>query len=198
MINVIPIKTIIVSVSVLYATTVLLVSFFISSETTTFLSDLSLSWKLATVLNVFLWLCFSFGWRYVWSKFPCLNEYIFPDLNGQWEIKINWIKGEKHGLVEGSAWIKQSFINMSMEIITKDSESETLIVKPHKDPVSGRPMVYYIYKNTPKNITPENPGSYEGTALLKICLSDKHELNGNYYTNRATHGHYTLNLISKT
>ncbi|WP_114193301.1 hypothetical protein [Edaphovirga cremea] len=195
MISIIPIRIIILVVSIFYAATMLIISYFSHPESTSFINYISPSWKLATILNIILWMVFSRGWRYIWRKIPSLNEYVFPDLNGQWRIKINWVKGEKNGIVEGNAWIKQSLINMSMEIITKDSESETLIVQPQKDPVSGRPMIYYIYKNTPKNISPENPSAYEGTALLKICLTDKYELNGNYYTNRASHGHYTLNKI---
>ncbi|MBL5826867.1 hypothetical protein [Serratia fonticola] len=196
MINLIPIRVMILIVSVLYAATILVISHFSHSESTSFISYLSPSWKLATILNIVLWLVFSRGWRCIWRRFPSLNEHIFPDLNGKWKIKIHWVKGEEHGIVEGDAWIKQSLINMSMGINTQDSESETLIVQPQKDSVSGRPMIYYIYKNTPKNTSPKNPGAYEGTALLKICLTNKNELNGNYYTNRASHGYYILNKVS--
>ncbi len=35
---------------------------------------------------------FSFIWRPIWKRFPKLNELVYPDLNGEWDVtlKSNW------------------------------------------------------------------------------------------------------------
>ncbi len=40
-------------------------------------------------INALLW---NPVWRWLWKKFPKLNELIFPDLNGIWEVELcsNW------------------------------------------------------------------------------------------------------------
>ena len=41
------------------------------------------------LLNAILW---NPVWRWLWRKIPKLNEWVFPDLNGTWEVELcsNW------------------------------------------------------------------------------------------------------------
>src|SRR5690606_22996121 len=41
------------------------------------------------LLNTVLW---NPVWRWLWKKFPKLSEWVFPDLNGTWEVELcsNW------------------------------------------------------------------------------------------------------------
>lgn len=51
----------------------------------------SLAWLL---LNVILW---NPIWRWLWRKVPLLNEKVFPDLNGTWDVELqsNWPRQEQ-------------------------------------------------------------------------------------------------------
>ena len=41
------------------------------------------------VLNALLW---NPVWRWLWKKFPALSRWVFPDLNGEWDVELcsNW------------------------------------------------------------------------------------------------------------
>ena len=45
----------------------------------------------AAAFELLLTVFFNFGWRYVWKLIPRLNKWIFPDINGTWEAKIEWV-----------------------------------------------------------------------------------------------------------
>lgn len=46
------------------------------------------------LLNAILW---NPIWRFLWKTFPKLNEWVFPDLNGTWEVELcsNWPRQEQ-------------------------------------------------------------------------------------------------------
>ena len=81
---------------------------------------------------------------------------------------------------------------MSMEVRSQDSDSETLIAKPKKDPESGRPLLYYVYRVVPKQTTIEPRQSYEGAAILKFDETEDEFLSGNYFTSKRTSGRFML------
>jgi SMODS-associating 2TM, beta-strand rich effector domain len=63
---------------------------------------------------------------------------------------------------------------------------------PKRDPESGRPMLYYVYRVVPKNIDPDAGQAYEGSAILKLSNTGINELSGNYFTSRQTKGYFEL------
>ncbi|ORT51726.1 hypothetical protein ST37_05105 [Vibrio sp. qd031] len=192
MINLIPISKIIAIVAVLYAAIIAALLTALYTPDVSILSNIAMALKGATGLNLLLILLFSFGWRWLWRTFPKLNHYFFPDLNGKWEMSIHWNSEKDSGIAYATAYIKQDFVRISMEVVSEDSESSTLLAKPKKDPESGRPILYYIYRNTPTQKNGNKDTSYDGTAVLKLNHDDFKILNGNYYTDRLTHGHYEL------
>ncbi len=66
------------------------------------------------------------------------------------------------------------------------------MAKPKKDPESGRPLLYYVYRVVPKQLSNETGSSYEGAAILKFESTQTHSLRGNYFTSRKTVGHFVL------
>jgi len=146
----------------------------------------------ATVIDIVLFVLLYFGWEWLWEKFPKLNHLLFPNLNGTWKIKIHWKGIESDGEVNGLAYIKQDFLQISMEVDTANSESETLCTKSFKDPASGRPILYYMYRVIPNNTTSNNTEAYEGSAILKLDHRCSNSLKGNYYTSRQTTGFFEL------
>ena len=134
-----------------------------------------------------------FGWKYIWKIFPKLNDWLFPNINGTWKVEIhwNWIQKDgtkKEGIKEGEVVIKQNFLTLSMELFTDESESETLVIQPKKNPTSGRLELYYIYRNTPIDKGDNKLQSHIGTAILKIAPHNNDMLQGNYFTDRNTQG----------
>lgn len=192
MINLIPISKIIAIIAVLYAAIIAAFLTALYTPDVSILSNIAMALKGATGLNLLLIFSFSFGWRWLWRTFPNLNHIFFPDLNGEWEMSIHWVSEKDKGIAYATAYIKQDFVNISMEVISEDSESSTLLAKPKKDPESGRPILYYIYRNTPTKKNGNKDTPYDGTAVLKLNHNDFKTLKGNYYTDRLTHGHYEL------
>jgi len=192
MINMLPLGPLIVGVSVAYTAMTLILYLILQNETDTLIEQIIFSAKGAAGLNLLLFLFFTFGWRKLWEKLPILNKLIFPDLNGTWDMTINWEWDGNSGEANATAIIKQNFLSISMEVESDQSDSESLLAKAKKDPESGRPILYYIYRNTPKDA--KKP-PYLGTAVLKLGLINPEALEGNYYTDRNSFGRYHLNKM---
>ena len=194
MISLFPIPKVIAWIAVIYAALVALIAIPLNMNG---LSNITLALKGAAALNIVLFLFAAFGWRYIWKFIPKLNDWIYPDLNGKWDVEIHWNWGSRSGEKPAVAYIKQSLIDFSIELETDESESETLVVAPHKDTKSARPSLYYIYRSEGKTGTAKKQDPHTGAAILKIGLDSGDELRGNYFTNRSTNGQYILRRASK-
>jgi hypothetical protein len=192
MISLLPITKVITAIAVNYGVTVGIILFIVTDSSTSLSESIALALKGSAALNLLLLAFFYLGWRKLWNWFPSLNRLFFPDLNGQWDMEIHWNWGNKNGVAKAKAFIKQSFISISMEVESEDSDSETLLAKPKKDSESGRAILYYIYRNIPKKKNGNNNSAYEGTAILKLDHLDLNILKGNYYTNSNSYGHYEI------
>lgn len=147
----------------------------------------------ATIIQLLLLAWIYFWWRTVWRWFPSLNQFLFPDLNGDWGIEINWHKeGSEAGIVRGRATIHQNFHKISMEVSTEDSDSQTLIAVPKRDAESGTPQLFYIYRVVTKASKGSVEASYRGAAVLAFSKESGGRLRGNYWTSRLTSGHFTI------
>lgn len=186
-------------VATAYAASVILALFIILPFEQRFwpLSAVQTAFSGAVVLDFFLILACHLLWRKLWAAFPILNTMLFPDLNGEWRMKIHWSgvneRGESvNGTVNATANIEQNLLRLSMEVESRDSDSETLMTKPKKDPESGRPILYYVYRVIPKRTNATAGLSYEGAAILKFDVGTKQRLAGNYFTSRMRQGYFTL------
>ncbi len=196
MIGLVPIGRFIALVAVLYA---VLISGFVAAAVE-FGDD---SWSIwinftyifsgATLLQILLALSFCYGWRHLWRWFPTLNHLLYPDLGGEWDIRIHWQSSTDDGTIDARAVVRQNFLQVSMEVLSENSDSKTLIAQPRKDPESGTPFLYYVYQVNPKFIGPEHNEPYFGAAILKYSqVEEGGNLSGNYWTTRATRGHFNL------
>ena len=146
----------------------------------------------SAVLDVALALVFNKWWRLLWRTFPSLNRVVYPDLDGNWDVTIHWQWGEQMGVVKANAEIKQTLLHMSISLHSDLSDSVTLSVVPKRDPESGRPSLHYLYRNeTIQGAGPDIP-PHNGAAILQLDLNDNNVLKGNYFTDRATKGHYVM------
>ncbi|MFJ5365657.1 hypothetical protein ACIPR9_11155 [Pectobacterium punjabense] len=145
-----------------------------------------------TLLNIIVLGFVYWGWRKLWKKFPFLNSWLFPDLNGEWDMTIYYRNNGNTGEAQAIAIIRQNWLTMSMEVLSRDSDSQTLAIVPKKDPESGRAQIFYFYRVIPKKTDIGTREPYEGSANLKFFEAGKIELSGNYYTSAATDGHFKL------
>jgi hypothetical protein len=195
MINLFPITKVIAWIAVSYA--LLVLSFTLLFNLTGF-STLNIAVKGAVVLNLVLFAIAAFAWQWLWKLIPKLNDWIYPDLNGYWDVEIDWHWGTKSGTKPAVAHIKQSLLEFSIELESDESESETLIVVPHKHSKSARPGLYYIYRSEGKTGAAKKQDPHTGAALLKLSMDSNDHMYGNYFTNRSTNGQYTLRRITET
>jgi hypothetical protein len=194
MIGILPITRVVGIVAVWYAACVAAVVALIwrIADQPSLLSSVGIAFSGATLLNALLLFVVYIGWKKIWSMYPDLNRLIFPDLNGLWNMSIHWQNAEKSGVVTAKAQIKQDLLRISMEVFSRDSDSETLIALPKRDPESGRPILYYVYRVVPKNIKLDAGAPYEGSAILKMSNASYDRLSGNYFTSRRGTGHFEL------
>jgi hypothetical protein len=193
MISLFPIRHVITYIAVAYSFIPAIVLYFSWSKgnTQTISSTLETALAGSGALSVVIFIFFTYAWRLVWKWVPRLNTAIFPDLNGQWDMRIEWNRGGKSGEAQAIAIIRQSFLKISMEVHSADSDSETLLAQPKKDAESGRPLLYYVYRVIPKRTAGKGDPPYDGTAVLKLS-PDRVSLQGNYFTNARTQGHFQL------
>lgn len=189
MISLLPLPKLIAWIAAIYAMLVGLVAILLDLSG---LGGITLAVKGVSVLNILLLLFAIFGWRHIWKRFPKLGEWVYPDLNGKWDVEIYWNWGNKSGTKPAVAYIRQSLIEFSIELESDESQSETLMVVPHKDAKSSRPGLYYIYRNEGKTGAAKKQNPHTGAAILKLDLNSCNELHGNYFTSRSTNGQYTL------
>lgn len=192
MIALLPLNTLITVIALLYAAIVSILIAALSKDSSSWVDNLSLAFRGGALLNVVLLALLYFGWRKLWAWIPKLNQWVFPDLNGNWDVAIHWIWADKKGTASGRAQIRQNLLTLSMELETDNSDSETLLARPKRHPESGRPLLYYIYRNTPKQKSINSGPPHDGAALLKIDLQDTRALSGNYFTDRETKGHFEM------
>lgn len=102
------------------------------------------------------------GWRRLWRWFPALNHLVYPDMGGEWDIKIHWQSPTNYGVVDAKATIRQDFLRVSMEVSSPSSDSQTLTAQPKRDPESGVPLLYYVYVVTPKSMGKSAESPYLG------------------------------------
>lgn len=154
------------------------------------LSDTRVAFSVGTAFELLIIYLLSSGWRTIWKALPSLNNFLFPDLNGEWEAKIHWNWGGKSGYKDGKVFIKQSFIKFSVDLVTDESESKTLLVKPFKDPESDQAAFYYMYRSESKATSYTSKNEHKGAAILHLSHGNRNMMSGNYFTDRETFGYY--------
>lgn len=191
MIQLIPFQTR-VTLSLYMGAFLLFITLFLIDKDPTFFEIIGVFAKVVGIFTVLLTLVITWAWRLVWMQFPKLNTQLFPDLNGDWNITIHWLREGKSGEVHAKAKIEQTLISLKMEVYSEDSDSETLLAKPKRGVDSLRPLLYYVYRVTPKQKNGVVQASYEGTAILLLDPYSLEKLGGNYFTNQLSKGRFEL------
>jgi hypothetical protein len=195
MLSLLPIHRVAAAIAVSYtAAIVVVLSIFCATTPAPSLREIvSIVFAGATILQFALLACFTFGWKIIWRIIPGFNNWLFPNLNGEWEMTIHWRSSvDDFGEIPAKAFIRQNFLRISLEVSSKNSDSETLVAVPKRDPESGRPILHYQYRVIPKNLDGKFSQTYLGAAILKFTNSVPDELHGNYFTSVRTDGHFVM------
>lgn len=201
MIGLLPFTKVLRYVAISYAV-LILGAFLIVSKFSpqTPLETLGIALAGGTALELFLLALIHLLWRPIWRLIPALNLWFFPDLNGKWEIEIDWVRINAKGTtisgkVSGTASVKQSLLSLSMDVWTKNSSSRTLMTQPARVPLSGNPQLHYLYEVTPNAADGAAGSPYKGAAILDFLILEddgQERLSGNYWTSIMSVGHYRL------
>lgn len=145
------------------------------------------------ILEFVLFLWFYYGWRRFWIWFPKLNEWLYPDISGYWDMDIK-PRGDKHEdtTIKAEANIRQDFLRISMDVKARDSNSNTIAAIPKKNSESGLPQLHYIFLVTTNPKPYKTADTYMGAAILNVGPLEKGGISGNYWTAQETSGFYEL------
>lgn len=194
MIHLLPLSRVMTWLAVSYGLIIVLILSFTAGNSIT--DNLKIALGGSTIFHLMLLTFIYIGWKSLWKKFPVLEALFFPDLSGNWNITIDWMDDHgNHGKASGTATIKIDFYKVSMDVNTKDSDSVTLCVRPSKNTESGNPTLHYFYRVTPKFKKGNNIKAFEqynGAAILAMTNNCSSTLQGNYFTDRYTRGHFVL------
>jgi hypothetical protein len=145
-------------------------------------------------------LAFFDKWAWRWKIFyPWLVST--PYLEGTWKgkIKSNWINPETEktsGNIEAYLVISQKFSRIHASLITKESSSELLTGELIKNSDETWQFVG-AYTNKPRISVRERSPIHHGAVMLKVKGQPPTGLEGQYWTDRNTHGEMAFSEYSR-
>lgn len=175
------------------------------------------------VVGIFGFSHYNAPWRMLWRRFPVLNQWVFPDLNGLWlgETRSNWSKIDA---MRKAAAADETISDSELEAIALQSGAIAFQIKAHwfgikiktkTEAVNGNAVandvtpsrgirgrdfeLAYIYdQNTPQPVATDE-GNHIGAATLEAKVGDELALEGEYWTRRSwAQGLNTAGLLKLT
>jgi len=150
---------------------------------------------LSTVTGIVVLLAMAFE-LWLW-KLPFLNGWLVkrPVLTGTWraELRSNWkdAGGASIPPIEGYAVIRQTFLNLSLRLLTKESNSH-LIGTEIVCSVDGLYCLAGVYRNEPRYDDRSHSSIHYGAVWLRVINTPENMLEGHYWTDRRTAGEMKL------
>jgi hypothetical protein len=132
--------------------------------------------------------------KYMWSWGMFKGWYVKrPDLRGTWkvELKSSWIDPETNQEIPpiyGYAVIRQSLTFLSLRLMTKESRS-VLVAHSIEQQDDDLFKLVAVYRNEPKiELQGVRSEIHHGSFALEVHGSPVYEMQGHYWTDRATKG----------
>lgn len=152
---------------------------------------------LSTVTSVVVLLSIVFE-LWLW-RLPFLHGWLVkrPVIEGTWrvEIRSNWKDdgGATIPPVEGYIVIRQTFLNLSLRLLTKESSSH-LVGTEIICSVDGLYCVSGVYRNEPRYEDRSHSPIHYGAVWLQVIDTPAQMLEGHYWTDRNTAGEMRLTV----
>jgi hypothetical protein len=143
-----------------------------------FTSALGAALRIALLVEAALWILLTFGWSYT----PGFKERVFPEIGGSWHGHIHYVREGASQSKPATLHIHQNLTSLRLLLETDESESQTLVARPERDPDFSRFKLFYIYENTRKEGMPGAGRIYRGTAFLVLPPGRPKQLSGSYFT----------------
>jgi hypothetical protein len=158
---------------------------------------LSLGWlrPLSTVTSAVLLLSIAFE-LWLW-KLPLLHGWFVkrPVIEGTWraQLRSNWkdASGAAIPPIEGYVVIRQTLLNLSMRLMTKESASH-LVGTEIVCALDGLYCVSGVYRNEPRYQDRTHSQIHFGALWLRVIDTPTQMLEGHYWTDRNTAGEMHL------
>jgi SMODS-associating 2TM, beta-strand rich effector domain len=141
---------------------------------------------------------------YLWKVWPIRLLCKMPDLNGTWQAAlqssyVSPVSGEIVPPIVGFATVRQSFLKISIRLMTEESES-FLVASSFDLQEDGTSYLYGVYQSDPGILFRKSGGFtgkrvshiHYGSFKYKIVGRPSIELNGHYWTDRGTNGSIRL------
>ena len=113
-------------------------------------------------------------------------------MNGVWEVKINWQWQNKTGTVDAEAHVTQTMFKLSIDMQSARTRSHTASVVMNKPSFSSAPTLYYLYDAEPTAGYEDDNPAHHGAAILRFDIGNENKLQGNYFTDRSSRGHFVM------
>lgn len=146
---------------------------------------------LSTVTSMVVLLSIAFE-LWLW-KLPFLHGWLVkrPVIEGTWraELHSNWkdASGAIIPPIEGYVVIRQTFLNLSLRLLTKESSSY-LVGTEIVCSVDGQYCVSGVYRNEPRYLERDHSEIHYGAVWLQVIDTATKMLQGHYWTDRNTAG----------
>ncbi len=150
---------------------------------------------LSTVTSLVVLLSIAFE-LWLW-KLPLVHDWLVkrPVIEGTWraELRSNWKdpSGVTIAPVEGFVVIRQTFLNLSLRLLTKESSSHLLGTEIVCS-VDGLYCVSGVYRNEPRYEDRSHSPIHYGAVWLQVINMPTQMLQGHYWTDRNTAGEMRL------
>ncbi len=150
---------------------------------------------LSTVTSIVVLLSIGFE-LWLW-KLPFLHGWLVkrPVIDGTWrtELRSNWsdAKGAPMRPIQGFMVIRQTFLNLSLRLLTEESSSH-LVGTEIVCTVDGLYCVSGVYRNEPRYVERGHSQIHYGAIWLQVIESPTQMLEGHYWTDRNTAGELRL------
>ncbi|WP_348265285.1 hypothetical protein P8935_12230 [Telmatobacter sp. DSM 110680] len=149
----------------------------------------------STVTSIVVLLSIAFE-LWLW-KLPFLHGWLVkrPVIDGTWraELHSNWKDetGASIAPIEGYVVIRQTLLNMSLRLMTKESSSH-LVGTEIVCSADGLYCVSGVYRNEPRYQDRNHSQIHFGAVWLRVVETPKKMLEGHYWTDRNTAGEMQL------
>lgn len=151
--------------------------------------------RAATTLGGVTWFAWEVFKKWLW-KLPFLQGWLvkIPNLNGEWSGKLRstWIDPNTHQAtapISTQATIKQTLTDITIDLVTNEMESRSVLADVSCDVQRGIAEVKYIYLSEPEATVKERSAIHYGAAKLVVKRPKTGlQLKGEYWTGRKTTG----------
>lgn len=138
-------------------------------------------------------------WAWSWKWVRTLLHV--PDLRGTWAgaLHSSYVHpetGEPDGERKGFFVIHQTRSTLLLRQITGESESMTMSASLVTEP-DGRHTIWGVYRNEPRIELRKRSPAHRGAIQLAVIGTEEDGLEGEYWTDRDTHGSMKFTLVSR-